>query len=146
MKFIYLWNFMLKPCIILKWCSGQNSSMKMNKGQDLEKIKTVSYGSWALYFSLMRLIDLWSFMLMPCIVSEICSRQKGTDGQTDGWIGQSLYSTLQGQKKIIVSKWDYFGHQFCVSGESMFTFQEEWNTYDGRECIWDLHNKFTQFQ
>ena len=33
MRYIYLLSFMLMPCIIFKLCSGQKSSMKMNKGQ-----------------------------------------------------------------------------------------------------------------
>jgi len=33
MRSIYLWSNMLMPCIVLKLCSGQNSRMKINKGQ-----------------------------------------------------------------------------------------------------------------
>jgi len=38
--------------------SGQNSSMKMNKGQLLQKYEALSYGSFALHFYSMRSICL----------------------------------------------------------------------------------------
>jgi len=49
----------------------------------LQKYETLSYGSFALYFSSLRFIYLWSFMLMPCILLKFCSGQKGMDRRID---------------------------------------------------------------
>jgi len=62
-------------------CFGQNSRMKMNKEQWLQKNEILSYGSCVLHFSSMRFIYLWSFMLTPCKVMP--RTKKGTDGRTD---------------------------------------------------------------
>ena len=56
--FFYLgWNFTL--------------SMKINKGQTLQRYDGQSYGTCALHFSLMRSIHLCSFKMIPEILLEL---------------------------------------------------------------------------
>jgi len=84
MKSICLRNFKSVAWIIFKLCSGQNSRMKWTKGNNSKiNYEALCYGSFALHFSVVRSIYLFSCMLMPCIVLKLCSGQKGTDGRTD---------------------------------------------------------------
>jgi len=51
MRSICLWNFKSAAWILFELCSGQNSRMKMNKGQLLQKYESLSYGFCALHLN-----------------------------------------------------------------------------------------------
>ena len=74
MRSIHPQNFISIASIVLEICSGQKSSMKVNKGNNSKKANK-SYGSCALHPHLMRSIHPQNFIAIASIVLEICSRQ-----------------------------------------------------------------------
>ena len=65
-------------------CSGQNTSMKNNKGQQLLNYAKETNGSCTLQFSSLRSIYQWSLVLIPLMVFVLCSGQN-YDGRMDIW-------------------------------------------------------------
>ena len=70
MKSIHPQNFVTIAIIVLEICTGQKSSLKVNKGQSLKKKKKAnkSYGSCALHSPLMRSIHPQNFITIASIV------------------------------------------------------------------------------
>ena len=61
--------------ILFELFSGQNSSMKINKDQLLQKYDAQSNGSCALHFSSIRSICPQNFKSVAGILFELCSKQ-----------------------------------------------------------------------
>ena len=78
MRSIHPQNFITLASIVLEICSGQKSSMKINKGQLLKKKANKSYGSCALHSPLMRYIYPQNFITIASIVLEICFGQNSS--------------------------------------------------------------------
>ena len=71
-------NFITIVSTVLEMCSGQNSSMKINKGQKLKNKATKSNSSYALHSPLMRSIHPQNLITIASIVLEICTGQKSS--------------------------------------------------------------------
>ena len=79
MRSIHPQNFITIAIIVLEICTGQKSSLKVNKGQSpKKKEKETSYGSCALHSPLMRSIHPQNFITIASIVLEICSGQNSS--------------------------------------------------------------------
>ena len=82
MRSIHPQNFITIAIIVLEICTGQKSSLKVNKGQSLKKKKkktaNKSYGSCALHSPLMRSIQPQNFITIVSTVLEICSGQNSS--------------------------------------------------------------------
>ena len=84
MRSIHPQNFITIAIIVLEICTGQKSSLKVNKGQSLKKKKkktkktNKSYGSCALNSPLMRSIHPQNFITIVSTVLEICTGQKSS--------------------------------------------------------------------
>ena len=78
MRSIHPQNFITIAIIVLAICTGQKSSLKVNKGQSLKKKKKAnkSYGSCALHSPLLRSIHPQNFITIVSTVLEICSGRK----------------------------------------------------------------------
>jgi hypothetical protein len=85
MRSIFLQSFMLLPHIVLESCPGQSSKCKNKQRAIIQKLGKAELQFLCTAYLLNGSIYLQSFMLIPIVVSKLCSGQENrTDGRTYG--------------------------------------------------------------